>query len=95
MLMAWKYVGSGKVLLLARKDDFTAFPTTSRQQCKVRLEPHGVTHLGGRCRRRLLGQTDPPLRTHWQMMDGSRPNSQKERYAKFGSWNASAQASLR
>ncbi|MDI1236447.1 MAG: hypothetical protein PSV26_03065 [Polaromonas sp.] len=26
MLMAWKYVGSGKVLLLARKDDFTGLP---------------------------------------------------------------------
>lgn len=26
MLKAWKYVGRGKVLLLARKDDFTGVP---------------------------------------------------------------------
>ncbi len=26
MLTAWKYVGGGKVLLLARKDDFTGVP---------------------------------------------------------------------
>lgn len=26
MLEAWKYIGGGKVLLLARKDDFTGVP---------------------------------------------------------------------